>query len=65
VNRSAPHRYRVTLPGRSPRFFHERWLAHDYAHHHNNAVTHHRDTHHRPDGTWATGPWRELETSAA
>ena len=35
------------------------------ARHHTDAVTHVRDTHQRPDGDWATGPWRELETSNA
>jgi hypothetical protein len=60
---NTPHRYRVTAPGRTPRFFHTRWLAYDYSRHTNNTVTHVRDIHRRDNGTWATGPWRELETS--
>ena len=58
MNRDVPHKYRVTAPFRSPRYFHLRWIAHDYAIHIPESVTHHRDIH---ENGVTTGPWELLE----
>jgi len=54
---SLPHKYRVTAPMRSPRYFHRRIDAHDYARHIPGAVTHTREVF----TNGSTGPWQELE----
>ncbi len=60
MNRDLPHPYRVTAPMRSPRYFHTRYLAWDYARHIHGAITHHRNVFENG----ATGPWEELEVKA-